>query len=193
MPAAVPPATSSPRRSVTRRVVAALAVCLVCVGLVVIVLRVLGGLAFSQMVTDVETLTPAQIEAVGQFKVPPGAANIRSRSVSWLDYSLRVSFTLPPAEVGALLDSTRVRRPLSTTHIPFSLTQSDGWWNPGAPASFEAGSSEPRMRVAQFEALEEAEEDAASSAPTTRPDTRQEILIDKTNPQLYKVWLLVTS
>ena len=71
--------------------------------------------------------------------------------------------------------------------------QSDGWWDPGTPASFEAGGSEPDMFVGYEHAEDDARDEGAPSAPTTRPDIRQHILIDKTNPQLYKVWLHVTG
>jgi hypothetical protein len=160
-------------------------------GATVMLLRALGAAAFHAMVTDTESLTPARIEAVGHFKFPPGAANIRSRFVSWMDYSLNVSFTLPPAEVDALLATTLIQRPLSTTAIPHSHSLSDGWWNPGTPAAFEAGVSGPDIHFVALTTM--SVDDSESGAPATRPAYQQFILIDKTNPQLYRVWLLITG
>jgi hypothetical protein len=156
---------------------------------VIIVLRALGAASFHAAVTDISSLSPAQIESIGQFKFPAGARNIRSRYVSWMDFTLRVSFTLPPTELDALLRTVQIRQPLSTTEIPFELSQPDGWWAPGVPSSFEAGSNVSDLIGPGFGGDDASE----SGTPTSRPDVRQFILIDKSNPQLYKVWFLVSG
>ena len=154
----------------------------------IIVLRALGAAAIHSMVTDVSNLPPAQIESIGGFKFPPGARGIQSRYVSWLDFTLQVGFTLPPAEVDALLRTTQVPQPLSTTEIPFQLQQADGWFAPGVPPSFEAGANVPSSIGPAV-----VDDENGSATPTSRPDVRQYILIDKSNPQLYKVWIFVSG
>jgi hypothetical protein len=179
-------------RALFGRRILMMAVVLVAVGsaavAVVIVLRALGAASFSGMVTDVSTLSPPQIESIGRFKFPPGARGIRSRYVSWMDFTLHVSFTLPPKEVDSLLRTTQIPQPLSTTEIPFQLSGSDGWWTPGVPSSFEAGTNSPNSIGSV-----DGDDETGSGAPTSRPEVRQFILIDKSNPLIYRVWILVSG
>ena len=197
------PSTSGRRGGGGRWAPIAVVVTVVVVVVVVVVaagawiaLQAIGAASFHSATTDTESLSPQQIESVGGFRFPPGAAGIQSRYVSWLDSSLNVRFTLPPAEIDELLDSTQISRPLSQTQIPWSISQTAeemSWWTPGAPARFEAGGS-ARDGFGTGSAAgshDDSDSDSSSGPGTTQPALRQFILIDKTNPQRYTIWLAV--
>jgi hypothetical protein len=121
--------------------------------------------------TTTESLAPKQIEAVGQFKLPPGATNLQARYISVFAFILETRFAIPPDQLRALLDTTHIPQPLSANGIDASfLSSGPDWWIKTAPARFEAGQSKH-----------------ANNA-TTQPIVDQYILIDETNPREYVVW-----
>jgi hypothetical protein len=126
--------------------------------------------------TDTESLNPAQIERWANFKLPPSASNVRAHLAGWQDHTLRVRFDLTAAELPAFLDSTGIRRPLSTNPADIDDEfHSAGpnpklWWNPGVPAKFETG---------------EGEFDDPDG-----PTIYQRILIDRSNPTTWTVWFI---
>ena len=58
-----------------------------------------------------ESLTRQQIERIGAMRIPATATDVRARDRSWQDTLLVVRFSLPPANLGAFLDSARFARP----------------------------------------------------------------------------------
>lgn len=83
---------------------------------------------------------------------------------------------MKPAELPALLASTGIKQPLSTSAGAIDACflppprQSTPWWVPGQPTVFETG-------------------DGEVSTPGGRT-IYQRILIDETNPTVWTVWLV---
>ncbi len=123
---------------------------------------------------DTETLTTQEIEQLGSLTLPPSATEVRAHYRQGMDYILNVRFRIDPRDLDALIDSTSIRRPLSTTAFPLELdtfSSDKPWWNPGRPASFLAGDNDTR--------------------PTTQPSgPYQRLLIDTTDPASYLVWFV---
>jgi hypothetical protein len=175
-----PPTPNRRRRQFIRRLIVFSVIVVVLLGLLWVGLGLLGSVALYRMTTDTESLTMLQLESVGGFKFPPGTASVRSRYVSWMDFSLHLRFTIPPDQLDALLDGADIQRPLSSTQIPPQFPRDGGdlsWWTPGTPASFEAGSSTPAA--------------APATAPASAPAIHRYILIDKTDPKQFTIWMFM--
>jgi hypothetical protein len=123
----------------------------------------------------VSTDWPSQreIEETGGFKLPPGARNVKAHSEGFTDSVLYVRFTIPPDQLGVLLQSTRIAQPLSTNNASgIQAGPVPSWWIRVPPAHFEAGGG------------------VAGTGTTTQPTIWQDILIDETNPKEYVVWFV---
>lgn len=161
-------------------------------GILVGILLLLGFYALLTLLsnafpkTEFESLSAAHVEAIGQFKIPPGTQNVRSYLCSWMDFELYVRFTIPPDQVDALLASTDIRGPLSSTVIYVPARGSPSWWLPGTPAQFESGDNQSALAPSTVP----SSATSRSGVPSTQPRVRQCILIDKTNPKSYVVWFM---
>jgi hypothetical protein len=185
-----------------RRPASAIWACAVVLGVLALLVVLVAYRAnpFYSAVTDTKELPRASIESIGQFKFPPGAADIQSHYLSWLDFTLDVRFTIPPNEVDELIASTRIRRPLSTTRIPAPFGgDAAGGAVPAGLRHFEAGESEPEPESASTapdvraaaDVVPDAGPRRSATRPATRPAVQQFIVIDKTDPHAYKVSLHV--
>lgn len=170
-------ASSKPGASWRRPVILSL----IAVGAGAVILFIAAAVLVTRMPpmlgTDTESVTVQQIEQIGAVRLPRSLTNLRARLQSFQDFSLQARFSIPADDLDELIDGLQIPRPLSTTDIPWHLATRGGagstWWTPGKPAVFESGSNAP------------------GSQPTTQPAIYRYLLIDKTDPQQYVVWLLM--
>jgi hypothetical protein len=116
-------------------------------------------------------LSRSEVERIGQFRFPPGATDVLSNYVGLQDPTLQVRFSMPAGELDRFLADASLKRPLSFTEVPRDIDHpgpTKPWWQPGRPASFEAGEV---------------------TIPTGKA-VHKSVLIDKSNPQVFTVWLV---
>lgn len=127
-----------------------------------------------------EWVSRQQINQIGAMRIPASATDVKARVRSWQDTLLVVRFSIPPGDLTAFLDSTGIRRPLSTTEAPsaFKTEWYAPWWRPGRPVVFEAGEGEVVRTRRDAEDGFQWEETVL-----------QAVLIDESDPQKYIVWM----
>lgn len=88
-----------------------------------------------------DDMPPAHIEALGKFRMPPNARNVRSHMESWLDMTMRVRFEIPREDVDTFLAGTLCQEALTASEIPWQdrLSPAEEWWRPMEAQRFRAG------------------------------------------------------
>jgi hypothetical protein len=135
---------------------------------------------FGELTTEVELTKPSDIEAYGQFKLPPSVSNTHGQVITWLDQRMRIRFDIKPSDLPAFLASTAIAQPLSANpadiapHFLGGPSDAKPWWTPLQPSKFEAGSG-------------------TIVGKGDEPTVRESILIDETSPTMWTVWFIADS
>ena len=65
--------------------------------------------------------SPAAVEGMGQFKLPPSASHLQSNCGGMQGFWAEASFEMNPADLRTFVKTTRVKLPLSSTGKPVKL------------------------------------------------------------------------
>lgn len=114
-------------------------------------------------------LSRSEIENYSFVKLPAAASALESYLVAGIDKRIWVKFQLPPADLPAFLSSAEFTQPLKEQSNPFPVSEpllpkDTQWWQPGT-AKIYAGAT---LKTERF---------------------GKSILVDKTNPVSYVVYL----
>jgi hypothetical protein len=120
-----------------------------------------------QLGEDTDSPTPAQIQATGRFTIPKSAHDIQAHLEEFQDDALWVRFCMDPADEPDLWRSSLCAGATPVLLGPISMRGIDrAWWTPGSAKAFEFREGE-------------------------KPGAWQAVLIDRTNPAEFMVYVEV--
>ena len=162
-------ATTSPQNHRTRNTL------LIALGIGIA--AIIGTIALSWMVFDNEFLNSenacppedrALIERAAGLTLPPSTAKLYARCINWQEWRGQLAFDMKPTDLDAFLSSAEMETPLVST---------------GAPELHQLFADDSESaRIEQVTTYLYGE--------NRRPDVWQYILIDTTDPSLYRVHVL---
>lgn len=124
----------------------------------------LNGIQFGE---DTDSPTHAQIQTTGRFTIPKSAHDIQAHLEGFQDDALWVRFRMDPADEPALWSSSLCAGSEPILKGPIPMRGIDRvWWTPGSATAFEFRDGE-------------------------KPGAWQAILIDRTNPAEFMVYVEV--